>query len=224
MRSTSACVDRIAELSESRPHIEVSQLLLSYGGHIAVDGVSFSVHRGEHVTLLGPSGCGKTTTLRSIAGLEQPRSGLIRIDGKSVYSSEEGINGPPRNAGFPWCFNRMQWPHICVFDNVAYGLRVRKLSNSDVADKVNAALALVQMQSYAQRSASKLSGGQQQRVALARSIAFSPRVLLFDEPLSNLDAKLRAEMRVELRELQQKLGITSLYVTHDQEEALAISD
>jgi iron(III) transport system ATP-binding protein len=225
MSSTTARTGRIAELSDARPHIEVSQLLLSYGGHVAVDGVSFSVRRGEHVTLLGPSGCGKTTTLRSIAGLEQPRSGLIRVDGKPIYSSEEGINVPAEKRGISMVFQSYAiWPHMSVFDNVAYGLRVRKFSNSDVADKVNAALALVQMQPYAQRAASKLSGGQQQRVALARSIAFSPSVLLFDEPLSNLDAKLRAEMRVELRELQQKLAITSLYVTHDQEEALAISD
>jgi iron(III) transport system ATP-binding protein len=225
MSSSAARTGRIDELSDARPHIEVSQLLLSYGGHIAVDGVSFSVRRGEHVTLLGPSGCGKTTTLRSIAGLEQPRSGLIRIDGKPIYSSEEGINVPAEKRGISMVFQSYAiWPHMSVFDNVAYGLRVRKFSNSDVADKVSAALALVQMQPYAQRAASKLSGGQQQRVALARSIAFSPRVLLFDEPLSNLDAKLRAEMRVELRELQQKLGFTSLYVTHDQEEALAISD
>ncbi len=225
MSSSAGPSGRIAELSDTRPHIEVSQLVLSYGGHIAVDGVSFSVRRGEHVTLLGPSGCGKTTTLRSIAGLEQPRSGLIRIDGKPMYSSEEAINVPAEKRGISMVFQSYAiWPHMSVFDNVAYGLRVRNFSNSEVADKVNTALALVQMQPYAQRAASKLSGGQQQRVALARSIAFSPSVLLFDEPLSNLDAKLRAEMRVELRELQQKLGITSLYVTHDQEEALAISD
>jgi iron(III) transport system ATP-binding protein len=207
------------------PHIEVSQLTVRYAGIVAVDSVSFSVRRGEHVTLLGPSGCGKTTTLRSIAGLEQPASGVIRIAGKTMYSSADRTNVPTEKRDISMVFQSYAiWPHMSVFDNVAYGLRVRKLPQAEIKEKVNHALELVQMQDFGTRSAVKLSGGQQQRVALARSIAFSPSVLLFDEPLSNLDAKLRAEMRVELRELQQRLGVTSLYVTHDQEEALAISD
>jgi ABC-type Fe3+/spermidine/putrescine transport system ATPase subunit len=177
------------------------------------------------VTLLGPSGCGKTTTLRAVAGLETPSSGSIRLNGNTVYSAAERRNVPAEKRGVSMVFQSYAiWPHMTVFDNVAYGLRVRKLPQGEVRANVRRVLELVQMQDFADRPASKLSGGQQQRVAVARAIAFSPSVLLFDEPLSNLDAKLRAEMRVELRELQRRLDITSLYVTHDQEEALAISD
>jgi ABC-type Fe3+/spermidine/putrescine transport system ATPase subunit len=205
--------------------IEIEGLVVRYSGVAAVDGVSFTVERGEHVTLLGPSGCGKTTTLRAIAGLEQPSAGSIRIDGRTVYSAAERANVPAEKRGVSMVFQSYAvWPHMSVFDNVAYGLRVRKLPAAEIAREVDRALDLVQMQDYRARSASLLSGGQQQRVALARAIAFSPSVVLFDEPLSNLDAKLRAEMRVELRELQRRLDITSVYVTHDQEEALAISD
>jgi ABC-type Fe3+/spermidine/putrescine transport system ATPase subunit len=207
------------------PHIEVENLVVRYGDAVAVDGISFAVKRGEHVTLLGPSGCGKTTTLRSIAGLERPASGSIRIGGKPMYASAEKINVPAEKRDLSMVFQSYAvWPHMTVFDNVAYGLRVRKLPAAEIAAQVEKTLDLVQLRHVAGRSASKLSGGQQQRVALARAIAFSPNVLLFDEPLSNLDARLRAEMRVELRELQQRLGVTSVYVTHDQEEALAISD
>ena len=206
--------------------IEVTDLVVRYAGDVvAVDGVGFTVGRGEHVTLLGPSGCGKTTTLRAIAGLEPPSGGSISIDGRTVYSARERVNIPAESRGVSMVFQSYAvWPHMTVFDNVAYGLRVRKQSAADIKQNVERALDLVQMRHLAERSASKLSGGQQQRVALARAIAFSPTVVLFDEPLSNLDAKLRAEMRVELRELQSRLGITSVYVTHDQEEALAISD
>jgi iron(III) transport system ATP-binding protein len=205
--------------------IEVRDLVVRYGEAAAVDGVSFTVGRGEHVTLLGPSGCGKTTTLRAIAGLETPSGGSIHINGQTMYSAAERRNVPTEKRAVSMVFQSYAvWPHMSVFDNVAYGLRVRKLPRADVAAQAERALDLVQMRQYAERSASLLSGGQQQRVALARAIAFSPSVLLFDEPLSNLDAKLRAEMRVELRELQRRLGVTSVYVTHDQEEALAISD
>jgi iron(III) transport system ATP-binding protein len=207
------------------PQIEVSGLVVSYGDTVAVNNISFTVERGENLTLLGPSGCGKTTTLRAIAGLEQPSSGLIRIDGKPMYSAAEGVNLATEKRGLSMVFQSYGvWPHMSVFDNVAYGLRVRKMDRASIDAKVNWALDLVHMREFAGRSAAKLSGGQQQRVAVARAIAFSPSVLLFDEPLSNLDAKLRAQMRVELRELQQRLDITSVYVTHDQEEALAISD
>jgi iron(III) transport system ATP-binding protein len=207
------------------PAASVRDLVVHYADVAAVDGVSFTVARGEHVTLLGPSGCGKTTTLRAIAGLETPSSGSIRIGGQTVFSAVERRHVPAEKRGISMVFQSYAvWPHMTVFDNVAYGLRVRKLPRAEVAAQVERALDLVQMRPYADRSASLLSGGQQQRVALARAIAFSPAVLLFDEPLSNLDAKLRAEMRVELRELQRRLDITSVYVTHDQEEALAISD
>jgi len=205
--------------------IEVKDLVVRYGKVLAVRGVSLSVGAGEHLTLLGPSGCGKTTTLRAIAGLEKPESGEIRIDGAVVYSSSPRVQVPPEKRGLSMVFQSYAiWPHMTVFDNVAYGLRVRRMSDRDVAEKVKWALELVQMGELGDRSASKLSGGQQQRVALARAFVFSPSVLLFDEPLSNLDAKLRAEMRIEIKELQRRLGITSVYVTHDLEEALAISD
>jgi iron(III) transport system ATP-binding protein len=209
----------------SATRIEVKDLVVRYGDQVAVNGVSFTVGRGEHVTLLGPSGCGKTTTLRAIAGLEQPSGGSIHIDGQAMYDASVRQNVPTEQRGVSMVFQSYAvWPHMTVFDNVAYGLRVRKQNQAEIKANVEKALDLVQMRHLADRGASKLSGGQQQRVALARAIAFSPTVVLFDEPLSNLDAKLRAEMRVELRELQRRLDITSVYVTHDQEEALAISD
>src|SRR4051812_10040391 len=205
--------------------IEIADLVVRYDDVPAVNGVGFTVAQGEHVTLLGPSGCGKTTTLRAIAGLEQPSGGLIRINNEIVYSAAARRNVPAEKRGVSMVFQSYAvWPHMSVADNVAYGLRVRKLPKAEIAEQVVRALDLVQMRAFADRSAALLSGGQQQRVALARAIAFSPDVLLFDEPLSNLDAKLRAEMRVELRALQHRLGVASLYVTHDQEEALAISD
>ncbi len=205
--------------------IDVRDLVVRYGDQVAVNGVSFTVGRAEHVTLLGPSGCGKTTTLRAIAGLEQPSGGSIHIDGQAMYDASVRRNVPTEQRGVSMVFQSYAvWPHMTVFDNVAYGLRVRKQNTADIKANVERALDLVQMRHLADRGASKLSGGQQQRVALARAIAFSPTVVLFDEPLSNLDAKLRAEMRVELRDLQRRLDITSVYVTHDQEEALAISD
>jgi iron(III) transport system ATP-binding protein len=210
---------------EPTPHIEVDRLELYYGGVPAVRGVSFNVLPGEQLTLLGPSGCGKTTTLRAIAGLEQPTAGEIRIDGVTVYSAEQRINIRAEKRGLSMVFQSYAiWPHMTVFENVAYGLRVRRAGAAEITEKVHHALDMVQMRSFASRRASQLSGGQQQRVALARAFVFSPSVLLFDEPLSNLDAKLRADMRIELRELQHRLGITSVYVTHDLEEALAMSD
>jgi ABC-type Fe3+/spermidine/putrescine transport system ATPase subunit len=216
---------RIGNAGNENAGIDIADLVVRYDGVPAVNGVSFTVSQGEHVTLLGPSGCGKTTTLRAIAGLEQPSGGSIRINGEAVYSAAARRNVPAEKRGVSMVFQSYAvWPHMSVTDNVAYGLRVRKLPKAEIAEQVGHALDLVQMRAFADRSAALLSGGQQQRVALARAIAFSPNVLLFDEPLSNLDAKLRAEMRVELRALQHRLGVTSLYVTHDQEEALAISD
>ena len=217
-------VQEAESMQVDRPMIEVSNLVVRYGNKAAVDSVSFTVERGEHLTLLGPSGCGKTTTLRSIAGLEQPAAGVIRLDGRTVFSSEEGINTPTEKRGVSMVFQSYGiWPHMTVFDNVAYGLRVRGLPRATIEENVDRALGLVQMREFSGQSATKLSGGQQQRVSLARALAFSPSIVLFDEPLSNLDAKLRAQMRVELRDLQRRLKITSVYVTHDQEEALAIS-
>ncbi len=206
-------------------HIEVENLEIHYGPVAAVGPVSFTVKPGQQVTLLGPSGCGKTTTLRAIAGLERPSAGTIRIGGQIMYSSANGINVPAEKRGLSMVFQSYAiWPHMTVYENVAYGLRVRRRPKAEIEEKTRAALDLVQMGGYADRHASQLSGGQQQRVALARACAFSPTVLLFDEPLSNLDAKLRGDMRIELRELQHRLGVTSVYVTHDLEEALAMSD
>ncbi|MCJ2023451.1 ABC transporter ATP-binding protein [Methylobacterium sp. J-067] len=206
-------------------HIEVEDLVIRYGAVAAVGPVSFTVAAGQQLTLLGPSGCGKTTTLRAVAGLEKPSAGAIRIGGRTVYDGARGIDVPAEARGLSMVFQSYAiWPHMTVFENVAYGLRVRQKGAAEIRERVGAALDLVQMGPYADRHASQLSGGQQQRVALARACAFSPSVLLFDEPLSNLDAKLRGDMRIELRELQHRLGVTSLYVTHDLEEALAMSD
>ena len=207
------------------PAIEVDNLSIRYGTVTAVETVSFAVAAGQQLTLLGPSGCGKTSTMRAVAGLEKPTAGAIRIAGKPVFDDKARVNIPTEQRGMSMVFQSYAiWPHMTVFDNVAYGLRVRNVSGAALKEKVHHALDLVKMGPYAERNASALSGGQQQRVALARACAFQPSVLLFDEPLSNLDAKLRSEMRIELRELQRRLGVTSLYVTHDLEEALAMSD
>ena len=205
--------------------IEVEELAIRYGAFAAVGPISFTVEPGEQLTLLGPSGCGKTTTLRAIAGLETPSEGSIRIGGQEMFSGARRVNVPAERRELSMVFQSYAiWPHMTVFENVAYGLRVRRRPAAEIREKVSQALALVQMEAYAERPASQLSGGQQQRVALARACAFSPRVVLFDEPLSNLDAKLRGDMRIELRELQHRLGLTAVYVTHDLEEALAMSD
>ena len=215
----------IQPVQAAPPGIDVSGLVVRYGDAAAVKQVSFTVGRGELVTLLGPSGCGKTTTLRAIAGLEAPCGGSIRLGERVVYDAASRRAAPTEKRGVSMVFQSYAiWPHMSVAQNVAYGLRVRRMDKAPLAAAVDHALGLVQMRAFADRPASMLSGGQQQRVAVARAIAFQPEVLLFDEPLSNLDAKLRAEMRLELRDLQQRLRITSLYVTHDQEEALAISD
>jgi iron(III) transport system ATP-binding protein len=216
---------RDEKAQSATPGIDVRTLAVRYGDVTAVHDVSFSVARGELVTLLGPSGCGKTTTLRSIAGLEQPHAGSIVLGGRTVYDGAARSIVPTEKRGVSMVFQSYAiWPHMTVAQNVAYGLRVRSLPRDAIAAAVDEALGLVQMRPFADRMATRLSGGQQQRIAVARAIAFHPEVVLFDEPLSNLDAKLREEMRVEIRELQQRLSITALYVTHDQEEALAISD
>jgi len=181
--------------------------------------VNLDVRPGEFLTLLGPSGCGKTTTLRMVAGFETPDAGRIRFDGKDVT----GLSANQRNIGFVFQ-NYALFPHLSVFENVAYGLRVRGEAGAAIQTRVGDVLALVGLAGYEQQFSGQLSGGEQQRVALARAIVIRPRVLLFDEPLSNLDAKLRVQMRQEIRELQRRLAITTIYVTHDQEEAMAVSD
>ncbi len=194
-----------------------------YGNVVAVDHVSFAVEKGEFFTLLGPSGCGKTTTLRIIAGFEVPDTGRVYFDDEDVTF----LKPYKRNTAMVFQ-NYALWPHMTVFDNVAYGLRVRKrelgLTESEIRKRVMWVLELVKLKGLENRYPLQLSGGQQQRVALARALVVQPRILLLDEPLSNLDAKLRIEMREELRRLQKSLGITTIYVTHDQVEAMSLSD
>jgi iron(III) transport system ATP-binding protein len=197
------------------------------GGSVkAAQDVNFEVPEGKLFTLLGPSGCGKTTTLRSIAGLEKPTSGEIEVGGQIVYSSSQGIFVPPNKRNFGMVFQSYAiWPHMNVFENAAFPLQVRKhrLGKKAVADKVMRVLNAVALDHLAEREATKLSGGQQQRLALARALVMEPQLLLLDEPLSNLDAKLREKMRFELKRLQRELQVTTIYVTHDQSEALALS-
>jgi iron(III) transport system ATP-binding protein len=192
----------------------------------AAQDVSFDVPDGALFTLLGPSGCGKTTTLRSIAGLERPRLGDIAVDGRVVFSSANGVFVAPNRRNFGMVFQSYAiWPHMNVFKNVAFPLEVRKSrpSRKAIEDKVMRVLSAVQLAELADRDATKLSGGQQQRLALARALVMEPQLLLLDEPLSNLDAKLREKMRFELKRIQRELGLTTVYVTHDQGEALALS-
>jgi iron(III) transport system ATP-binding protein len=192
----------------------------------AAQDVSFEVPQGQFFTLLGPSGCGKTTTLRSIAGLERPRAGEISVSDRVVYSATKNVFVAPNRRGFGMVFQSYAiWPHMNVFQNAAFPLEVgdRRLSRKEVRDKVERVLTAVQLESFADREATKLSGGQQQRLALARALVMEPELLLLDEPLSNLDAKLRELMRFELKRLQRELRITTVYVTHDQSEALALS-
>jgi len=191
----------------------------------AVNGVSFSVPKGQLFTLLGPSGCGKSTTLRCIAGLERPEAGVITVDGKAHVDEQKGVFVPPDKRGIGMVFQSYAiWPHMTVYQNVAYALEVKRTPRAETRERVMEALERVGLAGLAGRPAPHLSGGQQQRVALARAIVGRPSLLLFDEPLSNLDAKLRERMRAEIRELQQRLRITAVYVTHDQAEALALSD
>jgi iron(III) transport system ATP-binding protein len=185
----------------------------------AVREVSLTVEPGELLTLLGPSGCGKTTTLRMIAGFERPDAGRVLIGEQDVTS----LMANQRNIGFVFQ-NYALFPHLTIFENVAYGLRVKRIAEAEIAAAVQEVLQMVGLLGYDRQFPHQLSGGEQQRVALARAIVIRPRVLLFDEPLSNLDAKLRVRMREELRDLQKRLSITAVYVTHDQEEAMAISD
>ena len=212
--------------------IEVKSLVKIYedganAGVKAVNNISFTVEDGRFYTLLGPSGCGKTTTLRCIAGLEKANGGEILVAGKKVFSAEDGTFVPAYRRPVGMVFQSYAiWPHLSVFENVAFPLRVGKqrYSSSDIRSKVSSALAQVELAEYEERMATQLSGGQQQRLALARALVREPQVLLLDEPLSNLDAKLRERMRFELRELQRRLRITTLYVTHDQIEALSMSN
>jgi len=199
--------------------IQLEELTKAFGEHVAVAGISVDMPAGEFFTLLGPSGCGKTTTLRMIAGFEQPTSGRIMLDGSDV------ARVPPHKRNVNTVFQSYAlFPHLDVAKNVAFGLKYKKIDKSERAKRVADALELVNLSEFAHRKADQLSGGQQQRVALARALVLQPRVLLLDEPLGALDAKLRKTLQVELKTLQAELGITFVFVTHDQEEALTMSD
>ncbi len=207
----------------------MSQIVLTginkyYGDNHVLKDVNLTIGDGEFMTLLGPSGCGKTTTLRVVAGLEKPQSGTIYMDGRCVVNAGELFFEPPSRRGLNLVFQSYAlWPHMTVFQNVAFGLQVAKKPRDEIKKLVESALERMQILQYAQRYPSELSGGQQQRVAIARAIAGSPGLLLLDEPLSNLDAKLRVDMRSELKRLHQEMGTTVIYVTHDQVEALTLS-
>jgi ABC-type Fe3+/spermidine/putrescine transport system ATPase subunit len=204
--------------------VRVTSLQKNFGKDRAVDGVSFSVREGI-VSLLGPSGCGKTTTLRCIAGVEVPDVGKVEIGDRVVTDIEGGVFVPPyeRDIGFVFQSYAL-WPHMSIFDNVSFGLKMKKVAKDEMEPRVRKALKLVGLEHKIKNYPFELSGGEQQRVALARSVVYNPKVLLLDEPLSNIDAKLRESMRVELKDLLRSLGIASIYVTHDQEEAFIISD
>lgn len=200
-------------------HLELTHIHKSFGTSVAVEDFNLTVKQGEFVSFLGPSGCGKTTTLRMVAGFEIPTSGTITINGKDL------TNVPPnkRNVGMVFQSYAL-FPNMTVAQNVGYGLKIAGKTKSEIDARVDEMLALIQMSKFTARYPYQLSGGQQQRVALARALAIRPEVLLLDEPLSALDAKIRVSLRMEIRSIQQKLGITTIYVTHDQEEALSLSD
>ncbi len=208
----------------NHPKIKIENLSKRWGNVIAIDNMTLSIEEGDFVTLLGPSGCGKTTTLRTIAGLEEPTGGKIYLNGELVFSKEDEIVVPPakRNLGLVFQSYAL-WPHMTVFENIAFGLKIKKLPKDEIKRLVLGVLKDVKLEGYENRYPQELSGGQQQRVAIARMIINRPDIYLLDEPLSNLDAKLRVDMRAELKELHQKSGATTVYVTHDQVEAMTMS-
>lgn len=205
--------------------LTVAGLSKAFGDTRVVADLELQVAQGEMLVLVGPSGCGKTTTLRCIAGLERPTAGRITIGNRVVTEIDRGVFVPPEKREIGMVFQSYAvWPHMTVYDNVAYPLKAVGARRGDIRDRVMRTLRLVRLEALADRYSSQISGGQQQRVALARSLVAEPKLLLFDEPLSNLDANLRLQMRVEIKELQRRLGFTSVYVTHDQTEAMAIAD
>ncbi|MDR9859485.1 ABC transporter ATP-binding protein [Treponema socranskii] len=204
--------------------IELKNINKYYGKQHILKDINLVAGDGDFLTLLGPSGCGKTTTLRVVAGLEKPETGTIYLDEKQIVNAQERFYEEPGKRGMDLVFQSYAlWPHMNVFNNVAFGLSVKKLPSPEIAEKVKAALKRMRIEEYAKRYPSELSGGQQQRVAIARAIVSDSKVLLLDEPLSNLDAKLRVDMRSEIKRLHHDLGTTILYVTHDQVEALTMS-
>ena len=207
------------------PEIILQHVTKRFDKFVAVQDLDLQIQDRGFITLLGPSGCGKTTTLRMIAGLETPTSGRILIDGVPVFDSEKGINLPPNKRDIGFLFqNYALWPHMTVYENIAFGLEMLKWDKARIRRRVDELLALLKIEQFEKRYPAELSGGQQQRVAIARTLAPSPKVLFMDEPLSNLDAKLRQEMRTELKRLHSDTNSTFVYVTHDQSEAMALSD
>jgi putative spermidine/putrescine transport system ATP-binding protein len=202
-----------------RAFLSIENLTLSYGNAIAVDKFNLGIRKGELVAFLGPSGCGKTTTMRSIAGLLTPTSGRITLDGADITR----VSANKRNVGLVFQSYAL-FPHLTVFENVAFGLRLKRMADADIDARVTAGIKSVGLSALSARKPAELSGGQQQRVALARSMVMDPKVLLLDEPLSNLDARLRVEMRAELQRVQKETGVTMIFVTHDQAEALSLAD
>jgi iron(III) transport system ATP-binding protein len=207
------------EAKKEMVYVKLENLEKSFGSVVAVDNISLKIEEGEFFTILGPSGCGKTTTLRMIAGFYKPDKGRIFFNKKLINR----LAPEKRNIGMVFQ-NYALWPHMNVFKNVSFGLEMRKVPDNEIKSRVESTLDLVNLGGLGNRTPDQLSGGQQQRVALARALVIEPDVLLLDEPLSNLDAKLRVEMRTEIKKLQKNLGITTIYVTHDQKEALAVSD
>ena len=207
------------------PDIVLKNISKRFGSFEAVKNLNLEIHDRDYIILLGPSGCGKTTTLRLIAGLETPTEGEILIDQRIVFSSEKGINIPPdkRDVGFLFQ-NYALWPHMTVYQNMAYGLKLRKIPKDQIDAQVQQTASILGLEEYLDRKPKQLSGGQRQRVALGRAIVRKPQVFLFDEPLSNLDAKLRILMRAEISKLHKKLDTTMIYVTHDQVEAMTMGD
>jgi iron(III) transport system ATP-binding protein len=207
------------------PEIAVESLVKTFGEQRALDHVDFNVRDGELFTLLGPSGCGKSTTLMSIAGFQRPEEGRISVGGQIVFDAGRGIALPAEHRNLGIVFQSYAvWPHMTVAENLAFPLKVRRLKRNEIKERIAQTLELVEMEPYVKRYPHELSGGQQQRVALARALVYSPSVLLLDEPFSNLDAKLRIRARSWVKDLQHRLGLTTIFVTHDQDEALSMSD
>lgn len=205
--------------------VKIVSVIKQFGEVKAVNNFNATIADGEFVSILGPSGCGKTTMLRMVAGFERPTQGEIYIGDRLISSGKDGTFVPPEKRNIGMVFQSYAvWPHMSVFDNIAYPLKIQKVSKADIQTRTAKALELVHLEGYGTRYPHQLSGGQQQRVALARALVGEPRLLLLDEPLSNLDAKLRESMRFEIKDLQKKLNITVIYVTHDQAEAMAMSD
>ena len=207
----------------------MSKIVLShidkfYGENHVLRDINLTIEDGDFMTLLGPSGCGKTTTLRVISGLEKPQHGTMTIDGRSIIDADKAFYEEPKNRGLNLVFQSYAlWPHMTVFQNVAFGLKIKKMSKAEIEETVMRSLKTMRIEEYRNRYPNELSGGQQQRVAIARAIASNPKLLLLDEPLSNLDARLRIDMRAELKRLHKDTGTTIIYVTHDQVEALTMS-